>query len=77
MATSGEACEGADGVLHVGHLLCLRRLAQIAALGAKADEGRRRSVGDFIGDDIDALVAGDGDYSILGAKVQAHDRHGG
>lgn len=33
------------------------------------------AVGNFIGDDIDALVAGDGDDAVLHTEIQAYDRH--
>ena len=54
-APAGQSSERADGVLEIRYFLCLRRLAQVSALGSEADQRRCGTVGDFIGDNVDTL----------------------
>ena len=66
---AAESRERADGVLQVRDLLRLRRLAEIPALGSESNEGRCGSVGDFVGDDVDALVPRNRNDRILRAEI--------
>lgn len=102
-----ETLEGADGVPEVGGLLGLCRLANSTLPGAKGNERagrgehrdkkgeeghtRSRSVGDLVGDDVDAATAGHADLcwwssvhgrqttgtdlAVESAKVNANDGH--
>lgn len=57
--SASETGKGSDGVLEVGHFLCLCGLAEVARLGTETDQRGCCAVGNFVCDDIDTAVSGD------------------